>query len=204
MNYPTKERFRTIYSRGNDEDRLIADIKRNADELADIQIYHKYQSIFDTWPESRHDLLRILKVLDNEDWQNNSVLNDIRKIMSDVMNRLYRKGFCCVQHDGTNLAQCSIALGHSYMEEIVPVYIQRSIHSIVAITNPGSHRTTTDSDVASGKAPYLIRSLVFEMLTVLNWCRHIDSTDRNEVLAAIESAKNQYEQRNQERGKQNT
>lgn len=199
-----EEHAEHYYEKDHDEERLIADIKRNADELADIQIYHKYQTIFDSWPESRHDLLRILKVLDNEDWQNNSVLNDIRKITSDIMNRLYKKGFCSVQHDGTNLAQCSIALGKSYMEGIVPVYIQRCIHSLVAITNPGSHRTNTDSDVASGKALYLIRSLVFEMLTVLNWCRHIDSADRNEVLAAIESAKNLYEQRNQGREKPDT
>lgn len=188
-----EEHFEHYYEKDHDEDRLIEDIKHNADELADIQIIHKYQIIFDTWPESRHDLLRILMVLNNEDWQNNSVLNDIRKIMSDVMNRLYDKGFCSIEHDGSNLGKCSVALCQKYMEEFIPIYIQRSIHSLVATTNPGSHRTTTDSDVASGKAPYLIRSLIFEMLNVLNWCKDITCVDRNMILADIEAAKKQYE-----------
>jgi len=197
-----EEHFDHYYEKDHDEDKLIEDIKRNADELENIQIVHKYQRIFDTWPESRHDLLRILKVLDNEDWQNNSVLNDIRKIMSDVMYRLYDKGFCSVHHDGSNLGQCSLALCQSYMEEIIPIYIQRSIHSLVAITNPGSHRTVTDSDVASGKAPYLIRSLIYEMLNVLNWCKNASLVDRNLVFAAIEVAKNQYENKKEARNKQ--
>ena len=116
-----EEHFDHYYEKDHDEDKLIEDIKRNADELENTQIIHKYQTVFDTWPESKHDLLRILKVLDNEDWQNNSVLNDIRKIMSDVMYRLYDKGFCSVQHDGSNLGQCSLALCQSYMEEIIPI-----------------------------------------------------------------------------------
>lgn len=177
------------YEKDHDEDRLIEDIKQNANKLLDIQIIHKYQTVFDLWPDSRHDLLRILKVLENEDWQNNSVLNDIRKIMSDVMYRLHDKGFCSIQHDGANLAQCSKSLCQTYMEEIIPIYIQRSIHSLVAITNPGSHRTITDKDVASGKAPYLIRSLIFEMLNVLEWCKYTNSVDRSLVLASIEEAR---------------
>lgn len=197
-----EEHFDHYYEKDHDEDKLIEDIKRNADELENTQIIHKYQTVFDTWPESKHDLLRILKVLDNEDWQNNSVLNDIRKIMSDVMYRLYDKGFCSVQHDGSNLGQCSLALCQSYMEEIIPIYIQRSIHSLVATTNPGSHRTVTDSDVASGKAPYLIRSLIYEMLNILNWCKNASLVDRDLVLAAIEAAKNQYEIKKEARNKQ--
>lgn len=190
-----EEHFDHYYEKDHDEDKLIEDIKRNANELADMQIIHKYQTIFDTWTESRHDLLRILKVLDNEDWQNNSVLNDIRKIMNDVMNRLYDKGFCSVKHDGSNLTQCSIDLCQPYMEKFIPIYIQRGIHSLVATTNPGSHRSETDSDVASGKAPYLVRSLIFEMLNVLNWYKSVVLYDRNQVIADIKSAKIQHEQK---------
>ena len=185
------------YEKDKDEDKLIADIKANADKLLDTQIRHKYQVVFDNWPESDHDLLRILKALDNEEWQNNSLLNDIRKVMSDVMYRLNDCGLCTEMHDGSNLNACSLMLGKAYMETIIPVYIQRAIHTCVAVTNPGSHRTKTDSDVKDGKAPYLIRSLIYNMLDILYWCKNLPSKDFKEItLMAIEQAKDQYEKEN--------
>ena len=125
------------YEKDKDEDKLIADIKRNAESMLETQIKHQHQIVFETWPESSHDLMRILKVLHNEDWQNNSVLNDIRKIMNDVMTRLYERGFCTIKHDGSNLADCSRMVGQRYMEELIPIYIQRAIHTCVEVTNPG-------------------------------------------------------------------
>ena len=85
---------------------------------------------------------------------------------------------------------------------VIPIYIQRSIHSLVAITNPGSHRTVTDDDVAKGRAPYLLRSLIFEMLNVLHWCRKMSHIEKDLVLAAIELAKNRYEQERKSKNKQ--
>ena len=188
------------YSKGDDDDQLIEDIISAADQQEETQIIHKHQTVFDAWPESKHDLLRILKVLENEDWQNNSVLNDIRKIMSDVMNKLYVRGFCSVKHDGSNFGACSRVLGERYMEEIIPVYVQRCIHSLVDVTNPGSHRTKIDSDVASGKAPYLIRTLIYEMLNVLCWGKVLNAIDDPEkVKRAIVIAKYNYEKKVEER-----
>lgn len=188
------------YSKGDDDDQLIEDIISAADQQEDTQIIHKHQTVFDTWPESKHDLLRILKVLEKEDWQNNSVLNDIRKIMSDVMDKLYACGFCSVKHDGSNLAACSYVIGQRYMEEIIPVHVQRCIHSLVDVTNPGSHRTKIDSDVASGKTPYLIRTLIYEMLNVLCWGKVLNVIDDPvKVKKAIEIAKNNYEKKVEER-----
>ncbi len=182
------------YEKDKDEEKLIEDLKRNADSLHETQIIHKYQTVFDTWPESQHDLLRILTVLENEDWQNNSVLNDIRKIMTDVMERCYERGFCLVKNNGSNLAECSRMLGNKYMEPLIPVYVQRSMHSCVEITNPGSHRTETDDSVKSGRAPYLIRSLIYDMLNILYWCRILPPKDENEkTRRVIEQLKNDFE-----------
>jgi hypothetical protein len=190
------------YEKDKDEDRLIQDIKKNADVMYETQIRHKYQIVFDTWPESEHDLMRILKALENEEWQNNSLLNDIRKIMSDVVSRLYKRGFCTVKHDNSNLAACSIMLGKPYMEEIIPVYIQRAIHSCVAITNPGSHRSETDDDVKKNRAPYLIRSLIYNMLDVLYWCKDLSpEEDKKTVLLAIQQAQVKYEEEQEWRKK---
>ena len=188
------------YSKGDDDDQLIEDIIIAADQQEETQIIHKHQTVFDAWPESKHDLLRILKVLEKEDWQNNSVLNDIRKIMNDVMNKLHDRGFCPVKHDGSNLAACSIELGKRYMEELIPVHVQRCIHSLVDVTNPGSHRTKIDADVASGKAPYLIRTLIYEMLNVLCWGKVLNVIDDPEMVRkAIDIAKYDYDKKNEVR-----
>lgn len=184
------------YSKGDDDDQLIEDIIAAANKQEETQIIHEHQTVFNTWPESNHDLLRILKVLRHEEWQNNSVLNDIRKIMNDVMTRLYERGFCTIEHDGSNLAECSRMIGQRYMEEIIPIYIQRAIHTCVEVTNPGSHRSKTDNDVAKGNAPYLIRSLIYNMLDILYWCRLLTPKEERETVSrAIRAAKSQYDQK---------
>lgn len=191
-----EEHYGHYYEKDQDEDKLIEDIKRNADMLVETQLVHKYQKVFDTWPEARHDLLRILKVLEDEEWTNNSVLNDIRKILSDFFSRCYERGFCTVKHDGSNLSDCSRMMGQRYMSDnnLVPVYVQRALHSCVDITNPGSHRTVVDSDVAKGNAPYLLRSLIYEMLTILHWAKCLPGKEnKNLVLSAISMAKQKYE-----------
>ena len=123
--------------------------------------------------------------------------------MTNVVNYFYDKGICGVQHDGSNLGQCSKDICQPYKEEIIPVYIQRSIHSLVAITNPGSHRTVTDDDVAKGRAPYLLRSLIFEMLNVLYWCSNIKYLEKDQVLAAISIAKKKYDDKREARTSNN-
>ena len=188
------------YSKGDDDDQLIEDIISAADQQEETQIIHKHQTVFDAWPESKHDLLRILKVLEKEDWQNNSVLNDIRKIMSDVMFRLNDRGLCTEIHDGSNLNACSRMLCQPYMEKYIPVYIQRAIHTCVAVTNPGSHRTNIDADVASGKAPYLIRTLIYEMLNVLCWGKVLnDINDPDTMRKKIDIAKYDYDRKTEVR-----
>lgn len=99
-----------FYEKAKDDEELIVDIKRNADELVNTQIIHRHRVVFDTWPESRTELLRLLKVMEAEDWKDNSFFVDIRKVLSDVMSRLYKCGYCSVEHDGSNLGDCSRAL----------------------------------------------------------------------------------------------
>ena len=194
-----------FYEKDKDEDRLIADIKKNADEMENTQIIHKYQKVFDVWPESKLDLLRILKAIEYEDWLDNTVFNSIRKILSDVMTRLYDCGYCSVVHDGSNLADCSRALGAPNMSKIIPVYIQRSMHTCVEVTNPGSHRTECDSAVKDGKAPYLVRSMTYDLLNILYWCKDLPpERDRDKTVERVrqsmeEVARKKEEEKNRKR-----
>ena len=197
------------YEKDKDEDKLIADIKKNADEMANTQIIHRHQVVFDTWPESRSELLRLLKVMETEDWNNNSFFNDIRKVLSDVMFRLYDCGYCSVAHDGSNIGECSKALGSHTMTDIIPVYIQRSLHTCVEVTNPGSHRSECDTAVKDGMAPYLIRSLTFDLLNILYWCKDLPpEKDREKTVVRVrlsmeEVGKRIEESKNRKRQKYN-
>lgn len=198
-----------FYEKDKDEDRLIADIKKNADKMENTQVIHKYQKVFDVWPESRLDLLRVLKAIKHEDWLDNTVFNSIRKILSDVMTRLYDCGYCSVVHDGSNLADCSRALGAPNMSEIIPVYIQRSMHTCVEVTNPGSHRTECDSAVKDGKAPYLVRSMTYDLLNILYWCKDLPpERDRDKTVERVrqsmeEVARKKEEEKNRKRQRYN-
>lgn len=195
------------YEKDRDEDKLISDIKKNAENMLETQIIHEHQIVFDNWPGSKHELIRILKVVENEDWQNNSIFNDIRKILSDIMCRLYNCGYCSVKHDGANLGECSRVLGATNMKEIIPVYIQRSMHSCVEVTNPGSHRSECDSAVKEGKAPYLIRSLVYDMMNILYWSKDLpDASEREKTIQFVRQSMdnaewNAYESSNKKKQK---
>ena len=63
------------------------------------------------------------------------------------------------------------------MAPFVPLYIQRSFHSCVEISNNGSHREEVFNAIRSGKAPFLVRSTVFDLLNILQWCATLP-TDR--------------------------
>lgn len=188
-----------FYEKDKDEERLIADIKRNADELVNTQIIHRHQAVFDIWPESKKELLNLLKLIDAEDWQHNSFFVDIRKVLSDIMYRLCDCGYCFVEHDGANLADCSRALGSPNMTDIIPVYIQRSLHTCVEVSNPGCHRTECDSAVKEGRAPYLIRSLVFDLLNILYWCKDLPPvSDKEKTMRWVSQSIKEVEKKKEE------
>lgn len=174
------------YEKDRDEDSLIANIIKNAEELEVIQIVHKYQSIFDTFNSCHHDLLRILRVYEANDFTNNSVLNDVRKMLSDVFNLCYERGLCTIEHNGTNTAECSRMMGDSMLSEIIPIYIQRTLHTCVDITNPGSHRSQVDSAVSSGRSRYLLDSLISSLLCILDWCTSLPpAKDKEKTLLNV-------------------
>ena len=181
------------YEKDRDEQKLITAIKQNADKLLNTQIIHKHQAVFDCWPDRTDDLLKILKALEAESWQDACLLNVIRKMMEDVIEKLCDCGYCTVDFRTTNLGACSAMLGQSEMSSIIPVHIQRAIHLCVAVTNDGSHREKTDSDIRNNMAPYLIRCLIYSMLDILYWCRELpDPKYRTTTLWRVRKAQENF------------
>ncbi len=144
------------------------------------RISSKYKPAFELSEDIQRDLLQILMILENNEYRNASVYNMIRKVLDWVMEYCYDIGLSQIAFDGSNLADCSKFLGSPGMTGIVPVYIQRSFHSAVTVSNEGSHRLRIDQDTKDGVAPYLIRSTVFELLNILIWLKTL-STEKEEI-----------------------
>jgi hypothetical protein len=149
-----------------DKEKLFKDIKNEADNNFETQIRHEYAAIFSTNVD-KATILKVLTALKNNDNKNPAHLNDIRKIMEDIFDECIDKGI--ISSSLTRFNERSIALCDRNLQGIVPAYIQRNIHSVVEITQTGSHRTQTDQDIRSGVAPYLVCSTISELLNIILW-----------------------------------
>jgi hypothetical protein len=145
-----------------DKERLFNDIKEEADKSLETQIRHEHADVFATNVD-KAIMLKLLIASKTKDNRNPAHLNDIRKIMEDIFNECVIKKL--IQPTITKFNERSYHL----CQLDIPVYIKRNVHSVVEITQTGSHRTQTDTDITNGSAPYLISSTINELLNIVLW-----------------------------------
>lgn len=173
---------RPYYAKPSDRHTLFDKLKEAANQQLTTQLKLKYADIWKIYPYQ--DILHLLEIADRGGNKTASVFNDIRKIFDWVMH------YCCnhglpLGFNGSNLGECSAKLGKATMQDYVPLYIQRSFHSCVEITNNGSHKLIVDEHTSRGLAPYLLQSTIFELLNILVWCSSLpQEKEEKEVLAA--------------------
>lgn len=167
----SNDEFRNMLGGGNyyrksvDLERLLIDIKSEADKLPETRVRNKYSNIFEVFDSA--ELLSILMGIENNDNRNSSYFNQMRKTLEDIFSILKQNGLFpsdCIKTNQQSRFLCSKEIA-----KYVPVYIQRSIHSLVDISQDGSHRLKADEDVKSGKAPYLVESATMELLNIIIW-----------------------------------
>lgn len=173
------------YRKSVDIERLLHDIKSEADKLPESRVRIKYSNVFEVFESV--ELLSILIGIDGNDDKNSSYFNQMRKILEDLFSILGREGV--FPSDCIKLNQQSRFLCSKEMGKYVPVYIQRSIHSLVEISQDASHRLKTDDDVKSGIAPYLLQSSTMELLNIILWLKDILKlcSDDSDVILYIKS-----------------
>ncbi len=166
-NYLADER---LYIKGDDDNQLIEDIKLAADQLPGTIIRQKYLDSVGKLPDNvSAELLDILSYVENNITDNPDVFPKIRVVINWLMDQLNDYGLLAVKHNGANINACSVYLGKKELKDIIPIHIQRSLHSCVDVCNNGSHRIEVFKTVQNGNAPFLIRSTVFELLNILRW-----------------------------------
>lgn len=172
-----------FYQKGADDEALVNDIKNEAEKLPETRIRHKYLSFIrdDRFQEIEPGLIKILTAVENNETNNTDVIMACRQVLNMVMPYLEAVGILPLNFfSNTNLGDCSRFLGNDKLKEYVPIYIQRSLHSCVVVSNNGSHCSEVFKAVKDGQAPFLIRSTVFELLNILSWCATL-STDKENV-----------------------
>lgn len=181
-----------VYIKGDDDEELIADLKAQADAQVETQIRYRYNDLF-SWLPIPDELLNILMYIESNRPQNVDCLNAVRKMLEWVRNLCIERGL--LPDSVTELNMFSRLLCDKSMKKGVPIYVQRSLHSCVTVSQEGSHLLSIDKAMKGGEAPYLLRSTVFELLNVLYWCKSLpndaDSIEamRNKIISLITATK---------------
>lgn len=126
--------------------------------------YAEILSIDSNWEKI---LTQILVAYERNDKNNPSVLNLIRDILEYLNIEFFKIG---LSNSIESISNIPLHWDCNEMD-FIPLYIRAKIRSLVNTTNAGSHAVNSQTlkDVEDGKAPYLVKSCVLDLLTVLLW-----------------------------------
>lgn len=181
-NILTKE----VYIKPHDTNILFEDIKAAAKLSTVYATYKKYEDIMNSlenmeWnQEDQSIVFNLIKRIDTDnDFKNDNLFNGIRKLLETALYAKLEKvgildGF--VESIGDSVED-TINKRSVYMGKNgeVPLYIQRAFHSLTMIAQNGSHYHANSPhlivarDTRRGKAPYLLKSCLFDLLTIIRW-----------------------------------
>ena len=141
------------------------------------------------FPEEQ--LLKLLIKLENDDISKDTTIsNECRKILErlktyplfakmyisdEIFNALDdkhkkdgdKKEFAPENYNELSLNDFSYAFGLSHN---VPIHIKRSIFACTSVIQSGSHDTDINKIIEQGKAPYATKTLIMELLNIIEWC----------------------------------
>ena len=111
--------------------------------------------------------------------KDNTLLSDM-SISDDIIRELvnhYKKNNKRLPYTETygklSLNDFSYAIGRSGN---VPIFVQRCLFACVSTANPGSHNTDIDNTIRNSNAPYVTKTLIYDLLNILHWCASLDKT----------------------------
>lgn len=170
---------KNIYDKsGQDYELLFSDIVKIQslsklyacqEEYRDVLTIAKNFCGEETWQR----LLKVLHAITICHVKNNPALfNDMRKILEDIMLFLKKCEYSYFERneDKISLNKLSVYIGK---DTNIPEYIQRAFHTLDRVVQDGSHSERVDCDVANSRAPYLLRSCVYELCNIIIWMRSL-------------------------------
>ena len=193
--------FPKVYKKGSDREinELFSDIKSAASMQEDTQIRQNYKRAFDVCTEkyigefAGQDVLNLLKISNESNIENH--FNTIRKVIEDLFIAFNKYNLLPVEFIIPTVAlnesskflagknsdgSLSVEKGYQHLEEThLPKQIAYYLRSILKVTQAGSHRSEIDLYVKTIKTPFLLKSVLYQLLDVLVWFKtYIDTNPK--------------------------
>lgn len=171
-----------IFDKNFQSEEAIAYLRLIVKQSDIANILHRYGPAFNLpmTEDSTKEMLCILLSVEKSNHRDAEVLHRIRNVMDWVMQYCFEIGLNQVKFTGTNLADCSRFMGDKMMRDLVPFHVSSCMRQAVDIANNGSHKKGDGYQaVLNGQAPFLIRSAVFSLLTVLGWLGSLSTDDES-------------------------
>ena len=168
-----------VYSKSLEDYKLLFEDIKKITKYSDLyQVRQEYKNVlyaaesyFKVDNDTYNRLFALIqKVIYNRIINNAKMLNEIRKLCENmIFPKLKELGYIPDEINKKGMNETSKYINQ---DERYPEYVKRSIHSVVSITQRGSHgNTTIDKDVSEGRAPYLLRSCLYELLNIIIWMK---------------------------------
>lgn len=193
--------FPKVYKKGSDREinELFSDIKSAASMQEDTQIRQNYKRAFDVCTEkyigefAGQDVLNLLKINNENNIENH--FNTIRKVIEDLFIAFNKYNLLPMEFiiptvalnesskflEGKNSdGLLSVEKGYQHLEEThLPKQIAYYLRSILKVTQAGSHRSEIDLYVKTIKTPFLLKSVLYQLLDVLVWFKtYVDTNPK--------------------------
>lgn len=191
-----KQSFGNFYTKGIDNERLIADVIKRIEQSEDYILKKQYQKVFEVCtPEyiGTESIKNILKILSsirhpNTKFEDDLYFTQIRITLEYMFRAANKFGLlhdACISNGKVNLTESSLFLAGLETKHLkvkckvshFPKMIADSVQSIIFITGAASHTTAADTKNNINlltyrkliKTPYLLYSLSFQLMDVLIW-----------------------------------
>lgn len=170
-----------VYDKNGDDYKVLFEDIRKIENVSDLyQLQENYKDVLNI---ARNVLggeaySRLFSLMRSILVQNNNVeakqLNEMRKYLEDFIIAKLKD----MEYFPSDIKSLNDYSRYICDQASVPEYIKRSVHSLVRITQAGSHgridgALIVDKDVRSGRAPYLLRSCLYELFNIIYWMKEV-------------------------------
>lgn len=185
LEYIIKEREyddRLFYEKPKQRYELYERIKIVVADRDIFAVKKKYSDVCNFYKEP--DLIALLLRYESEGFETDkNVPHSVRLIIEWIMRYLEGVGLLPIPFTGINIAKCSSSLGD--IPQLVPIHVARSMHFCVEVCNNGSHADEIVGYIISGEAPYLNKSIILNLLNILQWCPTLQRYEKEELKKKV-------------------
>ena len=189
---------RLYYEKPKQRYELFDNVKKAVEANSSYIIRQKHSAVCSFYTDA--DLVDLLLKQDNEDFDTDtSIPNRVRQIIEWIMRYFDGRGLLSIPFTGTNIAKCSSSLGE--IPQLVPIHVARSMHFCVEVCNNGSHGDEIIANIAGGEAPYLNKSLILNLLNILQWCPSLKRYEKEELKKKVAQYQQETREKREKRSK---